>query len=275
MLTAIAVITVLFPLAVQAAGTAACSAYVVPGVSGAFTEHAVTNFKTINSAGQNAASWLSSNGYWVSAYAIEGSPIPHSFQPDNINFGNGTLDLRVKRYSGSGYVFSSEFGTEARFRYGSIRTVQKSSRTPGIVEGNFLYGGQYLETDFEILTSTIDTSSACVSKGIWATNHPLKDGDQRVYKTIPFPFDPRGAFHEYRIDWVPEATIFYLDGVEVARLTLNVPNQEAPWVWNFWSNGDPCWSAGPPTADSITQIQSIEIYKGYTPTAPTAGVCHI
>ncbi|PPQ79071.1 hypothetical protein CVT24_012732 [Panaeolus cyanescens] len=273
MISRAAAISVLLSSVIKAQA-AACGAYVVPGVSGAFTEHVVTDFKPLDSR-QNAVSWLSSNGYWVSAYAIEDNPVPRLFQQENVKFGNGTLDLRVKAYSGSGYVLSSEFGTAATFQYASVRTVQKSSRSPGIVEGNFLYGGQFLETDFEILTSTIDKSSACVPAGIWATNQPTNTGVQKAYKTIPFPFDPRAGFHEYRIDWVPGATIFYLDGVEVARLTQSVPNAAAQWVWNFWSNGDPCWSAGPPTSDSITQIQSIEIYKGYTATVPASGVCHI
>lgn len=43
-----------------------------------------------------------------------------------------------------------------------------------------------------------------------------------------------------------------------------VPTNAGYWIWNAWSSGDPCWSSGPPLAESVTQIKSIEIFKGYT-----------
>ena len=44
--------------------------------------------------------------------------------------------------------------------------------------------------------------------------------------------------------------------------SIQVPTQAANGLWNVWSNCDPYWSAGPPTADSITHIKSIEMYSG-------------
>jgi len=164
--------------------------------------------------------------------------------------------------------------TQDQFKYASVRTVQKSSKTKGVVEGNFFYLNDNQEIDWEILTSTISTSSACVPAGIWATNQAVTPGTPNTHQTVPFTFDPTAAFHEYRIDWSAGVTSFYIDGQQKARFTTNVPTQAGPWLWNVWSNGDPCWSNGPPTADSTTQIRSIDIYKGWTSTV-SGTVCNV
>jgi len=164
--------------------------------------------------------------------------------------------------------------TQDQFKYASVRTVQKSSKTKGVVEGNFFYLNDNQEIDWEILTSTISTSSACVPAGIWATNQAVIPGTPNTHQTVPFTFDPTAAFHEYRIDWSAGVTSFYIDGQQKARFTTNVPTQAGPWLWNVWSNGDPCWSNGPPTADSTTQIRSIDIYKGWTSTV-SGTVCNV
>ncbi|KAF8162836.1 concanavalin A-like lectin/glucanase domain-containing protein [Crassisporium funariophilum] len=264
-------------VAPPAATPTACKTYVVPGVAGGFTERVFTDFKGVK-AGANAASFLSSNGYDVSNYGpINQGPISRSFVTGNVMLGDGTLDLKVNAYPGSGNTIGGEFVTKAEFKYASVRTVQKSSKVPGVVEGNFFYKSDNQETDWEILTATIDKSSDCVPKGIWVTNQALTSSGKATSKIIPFTFDPREDFHEYRIDWTARATEYYLDGIKVAEITANVPTSSGPWMWNVWSNGDPCWSGPAPTADSITQIQSIEIYKGYTSTVAsgTDGICQI
>lgn len=37
-------------------------------------------------------------------------------------------------------------------------------------------------------------------------------------------------------------------------------------ILNNWSDGDAAWTAGPPNADAVMQIQSITLYSGYVPT---------
>ncbi|KAJ7599607.1 concanavalin A-like lectin/glucanase domain-containing protein [Mycena floridula] len=97
-----------------------------------------------------------------------------------------------------------------------------------------------------------------VPAGIWATNQAVVPGDDPTFSTIALNFDPSDDFHEYRIDWTDSATTFYIDGDQKAQLTTNVPTGELSYIFNVWSSGNPFWSAGPPTTDSITHIQSIE-----------------
>ena len=63
----------------------------------------------------------------------------YAFVPGNVALGSGSLDLKVSAYEGSGNVQSAEIVTNDIFKYGSVRTVLKSSGVPGVVEGNFFY----------------------------------------------------------------------------------------------------------------------------------------
>lgn len=252
---------------------AVCNTYVVDGVPGGFTQSVTADFSTVT-AGGDAAALLRSFGISISNYGLTSGPVPHTYVPSNVALGAGALNLKVSAYPGTGAIQSAEMVTTDRFKYASVRTVQKSSTTPGIVEGNFFYLNDNQEIDWEILTSTITNSSACVHAGIWATNQAVVPGTPNTHQTVPFTFDPTANFHEYRIDWSADATAFYIDGQQKARFTTNVPSQAGPWVWNTWSNGDPCWSNGPPKANSVTQIRSIQIYKGWTATV-SGTVCHV
>ena len=73
-------------------------------------------------------------------------------------------------------------------------------------------------------------------------------------------FTPSEGFHEYRFDWSPNAVEFYSDGVLLDTMTSAVPTAPGHITLSHWSNGDPTWSAGPPTADAIL---TVEYLKGY------------
>lgn len=205
----------------------------------------------------------------ISDYAVPNDPLNHTFTPANAALstvdGFTVLDLKVSAYT-SGNVICAAVGTDAFFQYASVRTMLKSSPVEGIVEGNFFYLNDYQEIDFEILTTTALKSSPNVSMGIWATNQATTEGGNKTYEIIPFSFDPSEDFHEYRIDWTSAASTFFIDGNQVASLTTNLPTNPGGWIWNVWSNGNPTWSAGPPTEDTHTYIKTIEMYTGYTDT---------
>jgi beta-glucanase (GH16 family) len=71
------------------------------------------------------------------------------------------------------------------------------------------------------------------------------------------PADATSAVHEYRLDWTPSATKFYVDGVHQRTQIHNVPNQKSSWIMNNWVNGDPYWTLGPPVNDAVLKIQKV------------------
>ena len=75
---------------------------------------------------------------------IDPNHLTHTFVPSNFAFVNGALDLKVNRYTG-GKVIGAEMATTFEFKYGSVRTYMKSSTTPGVCEGNFLYGWPFTD----------------------------------------------------------------------------------------------------------------------------------
>ncbi|KAG7446743.1 concanavalin A-like lectin/glucanase [Guyanagaster necrorhizus] len=250
-----------------------CDTYVLSGISGGFTEQVSVDFTSAQSSG-DAANFLSQHGLSISNYNVASTPVAHDFVPANVLLGNGVLQLKVTSYSGSGSVESAEVVTDDTFAYASVRTVLKSSATFGVCEGNFFYLSDTQETDIEILTSTTLTGNDYVSAGVWMTNQATVEGGTKTTDNVEFTFDPSQDFHEYRIDWSPLATTFYIDGIQINNFSDNVPWDSGYWIWNAWSSGDPYWSNGPPTADSITEIRSIELYKGYTST--TSGtICNV
>lgn len=248
-----------------------CDTYTVPNLAGGFRSRQFIDFSTAK-AGQDAQQLLSNNGLVISDWDVSDGPITHTFTPKNVALVDGAVALKVSAYPGSGKSIGAEFVTTAEFKYASVRTVQKSSNVPGVCEGNFFFKNDYAEIDFEILTSSISNDTECVPAGIWATTQPLAPGETKKSEIYPFTFDPRADFHEYRIDWTPGLTQFYIDGKKMGNITENIPTVSGPWMWNAWSNGDPCWSAGPPTKESTTLIRSIEIIKDYSTTV-TGNVC--
>ncbi|KAF8878086.1 concanavalin A-like lectin/glucanase domain-containing protein [Infundibulicybe gibba] len=252
---------------------ATCGTYVIKGQPGGFTNRTFIDFSGVN--GGDAAAFLAQHGMTISNYQVGAGLIPHTFIRDNVALGSGTLDMKVSSYSGSGSVQSAEILTQEKFKYGSMRTVVKSSPTPGVCEGFFTYAGNNQESDWEILTSTtMESSGPAVPAGIWATNQALSTGGQSTSIAVPVDSKPSDAFHELQLDWYPGSTTYLYDGVQRAKHTTNVPNVDSNWIINAWSDGNKNWSAGPPTADSITQIRSILIYNGYT-TDVKGTVCDI
>jgi hypothetical protein len=134
--------------------------------------------------------------------------------------------------------------------------------------GNFFYNpgtnDNYQEIDYEYLTSSASLSqNPANTKNLFYTNWtPAK-----TTTLVPAPSNAQTALHEYRIDWLPSKTLFYLDGVQTSVLTTNVPSTPGLWVWNNWSNGDPGFSVGPPASDSIFKIASITMYYNASGTA--------
>lgn len=81
-----------------------------------------------------------------------------------------------------------------------------------------------------------------------------------TFQVHQLSFTPSQGFHEYRFDWSPHAVDFYADGVLLNTMTSAIPTAPGHITLSHWSNGDPLWSAGPPTEDAIL---TVEYFKGY------------
>lgn len=73
-------------------------------------------------------------------------------------------------------------------------------------------------------------------------------------------FRPDNDFHDYRFDWTPNEVAFYADNKLLWVMTENIPDAPGHMIFNHWSNGDPGWSAGPPTEDTYITISHAHFY---------------
>jgi hypothetical protein len=103
--------------------------------------------------------------------------------------------------------------------HGSVRTVAKVGSVPGSVHAAYFYLNDTQEFDIEFQTGNPNYA-------LW-TN---QGGD--TYNTSVSTSTT--AYHEYRVDWVPGKTMFYVDGTLAKTITDHVPVVAGPWQWTSW-----------------------------------------
>lgn len=123
------------------------------------------------------------------------------------------------------------------------------------------------EADIEVLTNGPRDK-------IQLTNQPSEspDGDTLSQATLNATL-PHGtdwtAWNEYRYDWLPGLSTWYVNGSRVGSISFQAPKDPAGLILNMWSNGG-SWTGTMSVGDSsYLQIQWIEI--AYNTSNPTSG----
>ncbi|KAI9654159.1 MAG: hypothetical protein M1831_005513 [Alyxoria varia] len=228
-----------------------------PGTSVSFAHHLSYNFSSVDAL---------PDGLKVSDYPSGGdsdAPATHTFLKENVAVKDGYLELRVPGGQRS-TIKSAEVQTAVEdMVQASVRMTAILSAVEGTCQSSFFYKSDTQETDIEFLSSPSSTSNPSGKPSLHFTNQQTtgyQSGGSPTTKNTPVP---RGAFDtpvEYRIDWLADRTVFYVDGEKTAEFDKNVPSEPGPWLWNNWSNGGEDWTAGPPAEDSVMRIQGIEMW---------------
>ncbi|KAH0369426.1 concanavalin A-like lectin/glucanase, partial [Aureobasidium melanogenum] len=189
------------------------------------------------------------------------NPLARRF--DIVNVGLDPIDLAltltVPGGQTTGPISVAQLETEySDILYASVRTVAKISNVPGTTNAFIFYANDTQEVDFAFLTSDISKA--------WLTNEQTSYGAPYTTYSVAAPADASTAYHEYRLDWLPGVSKFYIDGALVQTITDNVPTTPGSWIWNNWSNGN-AWTQGPPLQDSVLKIRSIDAYFNRTSVA--------
>jgi len=193
----------------------------------------------------------------TSTVAASGSPYARQFRQDNVFINNGSsISLVVPGRQTASPISSARISTIYEdILYGSVRTVAKVAPTPGSCHGFFFYRDDNQESDIEILTSR--------QGRVYFTNQAVSPSSRNTSTFTSLPANSTTEFHEYRLDWTPGKTAFYIDGVLAQTFTDNVPSRPGSWRWNNWSNGG-SWSSGPPVHTSNLEIREITAYFNRT-----------
>lgn len=107
---------------------------------------------------------------------------------------------------------------------------------PGAIAGFFTYHNDTSESDIEIPTGGTGDEVHC-------SNQPTTDPDTDVpIKDATFNVSmkdqqPTSTWNNYRLDWVPGKSAWYVNGIQSAETKVNVPDAESMIILNLWSNG--------------------------------------
>ncbi|PNS18942.1 Beta-glucanase [Sphaceloma murrayae] len=188
------------------------------------------------------------------------APFARRFMANNVAVTGGYAALTVPGGQLADPILSAELQTRAKdILYGSVRTVAMASTVAGTTHGFSFYSNDTQEADIAFLTD--DTSV------LHLTNEQSGYGQPVTSYSVPAPSDATNAWHEYRMDWVPGKTMFYIDGELVSQINQNVPATPGFFLWNNWSNGN-AWAKGPPQGTNTVKIQSIQAYFNRTSVKP-------
>ena len=164
----------------------------------------------------------------ISTDTIGSTPDTQLYTTGNVVVQDGTLQLKVPGGQTASPILGAEVYTSIdNILYASVRTTMQVSTVPGTVSSPFFYKSDSQEADIEVLTGGNFT-------GVHYTNQKVNSEAQQTTKSLPLTPELTTGFHEYRLDWLPGRTDFYLDGALQASFTDNVPTEAGKWLWNNW-----------------------------------------
>jgi len=258
-LTLLSLLPAVLSIAVSSnAATVSCACGYVDSNNNLWRESIVSDFTS--SAGALSVlseNWIVATNYWPQGGT---DTVDVQYTSANVLAHNDGLGLKASAYNGSGSVNAAQISTNGReILYGTFRTRGGVPSTPGVVFGFFTYINDSQEQDIEFLSS--DDNYA---QRVHYTNQP---GDTAgATQDVLIPNADFTATGEHRIDWLPSQTKYYYTGNVSAEHTISiqVPTTPSEFFLNVWSNGNPGWSRGPPTADAYATIKSISLYFNST-----------
>jgi beta-glucanase (GH16 family) len=151
------------------------------------------------------------------------------FDPDNVSVLNGYLRERIPALSTNG----AEIESMDYYRYGTYRARIRTADAPSSITGFYLYRSPDFHAEIDIELYNDGTGS--VDFVTYA------NGRKTHFRTRQLTFDPSASFHTYRIDYLPGAVKFWVDGDLVQTWTEGIPDDSMKLLVNTWF---PSWLEG-------------------------------
>ncbi|KAL2068230.1 hypothetical protein VTL71DRAFT_16328 [Oculimacula yallundae] len=183
-----------------------------------------------------------------------------------INGGDPGVELIVRSTVKDGFVSLGEIRTIRKdIMYGSFRASVKFTGINGTCGAFFWYYNATQEIDIEARSSQINTTDNISNVNlVLHSQESLEAGSDAAntstFETLPLKFLSYEGFHEYRMDWIPGAVTFFIDGKYVFQMNTNIPTVGGRLTFNHWSNGNPGWSGGPPLTDATMTVKYMKAY---------------
>lgn len=185
------------------------------------------------------------------------SPYSRSFSPEQVSVSSEGLALTVSPNTSDGSVPSAAIYTnEEYFGFGSYHLVAQVSNLTGSVAAFYVYKNDTSEVDMEYVSKPANSSHVqflqdSVKPQIYqsngaASNLTYEKQWPKLKGSASFSDKP----HHWAFSWLPESVTFGLNNNYSVQLTTNVPQADGFLVLSHWSDGNPYYSQGPPSANS-------------------------
>ncbi|KAI2630985.1 glycoside hydrolase family 16 protein [Hypoxylon sp. NC1633] len=192
----------------------------------------------------------------------------HDPNPDSSTF----LNLRTARLKD--FQSSCEFeSTVHNYHFLSVRMYARTAGAPGAVTAMFTYKDAGNSTELTaVQESDLEVRTVDPTDRVQLTNQPSytsqgeDEPDATRNATVP---DGKHwtDWAVHRMDWNPDSTTWYINGVEVASISFQVPRDPSILIFNAWSDGG-SWTGNMSVGtEAHLQVQWIELVYNTTGSA--------
>jgi hypothetical protein len=188
------------------------------------------------------------------------------------------LTLRTVRHGE--FQSAAEFESVSQgFQFLSVRMHARTKGAAGAVTAMFTYRPppqphdimQVQEADLEILTRDPPTYVQYTNQPAWNSTSDIPGATRNV----TLPGGKRWSdWADYRMDWTPGSTTWFVNGQLVSRITFQAPRDPSQVMFNTWSDGG-SWSGDMAVGgEAYLQIRWIEmVYNSTDPGTVRSGGC--
>ncbi|KAK6077221.1 hypothetical protein SCUP515_05070 [Seiridium cupressi] len=169
------------------------------------------------------------------------------------------LTLRTVRLDDFQTAAEFESASEA-YHFVSARMYARTVGASGAITAMFTYRGSddpnaIQEADLEIRTMDPPDMIQYTNQPSFSATGDAVDAATRN-ATVPVGWDDWAV---HRMDWSPDSTMWYVDGVDVSQISFQTPRDPSYIIFNTWSDGAH-WSGNMSVGDeAYLQIQWIEL----------------
>ncbi|KAK4139548.1 glycoside hydrolase [Dichotomopilus funicola] len=185
-------------------------------------------------------------------------------QPDNTH-----LTLRTIRHHD--FQSAAEFeSVSEKYHFLSMRMEARTQGPPGAVTAMFTYRAPpnpedtdlVQEADLEFLTRDPPHYVSFTNQPAWNSTSDIPGASHNV--TFPGPGRRWSDWAEYRMDWTPGSSTWFVDGELASHITFQAPRDPSQVIFNAWSDGGSWSGRMPKGSTAYLQIRWIEMVYNNT-----------
>ncbi|KAH6995276.1 concanavalin A-like lectin/glucanase domain-containing protein [Ilyonectria destructans] len=218
--------------------------------------------------------WVRRDGLRYPGPDVGADLLPIDYQPDKVHIAFVSSRQSETAHQSSGIDFNDE-----SILHLSLRLYARITGAPGACTAFFTYENDTQEADIELLTRnkpdvvgfntqpTLDIHGKFVPDSHWNMSFPNNI--------------TRDSWVNYRMDWVGDQVVWYVNGVHMANTSVNVPVEPSRLSIAMWGNGG-TWTGNMTLGKSaLLEVQWIEVVYNLSGTSPAengyvgASVCNL